>query len=148
MKSIKYVALICLYLFFGCKDSKVDLSKTDTLKQSSLRDVTYEEAKRILDSATRNMDTSNIEVFIYSGEKGYNENEAQFAVDFVNKVLNLSSTSGYFFQSAFCITDSSYLVEYVTTISKPEPHSSSTFYRFYPKTKKILNGVTFEEIKY
>ena len=139
---------MCLILALGCKNSKVDLSKIDTLKQTSSRDVTLEEALKILDSLKSHTDTSELEVFIYSGEKGYNENEAQFAVDFVNKVLNLSSTSGYFFQSAFCITDSSYMVEYVTTISKPEPHSSSTFYRFYPKTKKILNGVTFEEIKY
>ena len=148
MKLIKHLAFCSLILTLGCKNNKVDLTKNDSLKKSWERNVSVEEANKIIDSATKNIHTSKVDVFIYKGDKGYNEKEAKLAKDFVLKALHLHPTKENDIQCDFCITDSSYQVEYGSIMSNPEPHLHTIFYRFYPKSKKILNGLTFEEIEY
>jgi len=132
----------------ACKINKVDLSNDDSSNVPTLRNFSKDEAIKIIENSAKKIDTTKIDFFIHKGDKGFNEMQAQFAIDFIIRSLNLHPLNKDVFQSSFCVTDSSYLVEYDNIISKPKAKFKSTFYRFYPKSKKILDGITFEEILY
>ncbi len=137
------LVLSVIFIFNSCKNhKKTELIKIDTIQHPWDKNLTPNDAKRLIDSVTKNI-TDN-DIILYKGDKGFYIDEANKAQKFVVKVLQLESINKENISCGYFPVDSSYLVEFDRILNKDKMVSS--FYRYYPKRKIILNGVTFDTV--
>ncbi|MEI7979699.1 MAG: hypothetical protein WCI53_12700 [Bacteroidota bacterium] len=143
MKSKETIFIFFMVVFVTTLSCNYNNSK----KEKNLKEVNLSQALQILDSVKKNVKYEGTEdTALYMGDKGFDVQGAKKAQNFVVKVLGLDDVSKDNIDCYFFLNDSSYMIEIRSPMSKER--SYSTFYRFYPKTKVILNGVSFDTIKY
>ena len=131
------------FIFDSCKNhEKTKSIKFDTVQNIWERNLTSSDAKRLIDSVTKNV--TDKDIILYQGDKGFYIDEAIKAQKFVVKVLQLESINKENISCGYFPIDSSYQVVVDRILNKDKMVSS--FYRYFPKRKIILNGVTFDTV--
>lgn len=137
MKYLTINIVLITILFTSCqqntsKDTKSP--KKDTL--------IVKEAKNVLNEILVNNDGDSI---IYDTHKDFNKIEAENAKKFVFKIMKINKQkimqTDYFYNKK----DDSYIIQVTVDIPKWEV-THSTFYKYYPKTQTILDGLFYDTL--
>lgn len=115
-----------------------------TSNNSNSNNYSMEEAKKIIDSASKNIDDIVEDSIIYKGMKGFNQILAKKAENYVFKRLDIEISNNVIIETGFLPNDSSYLIQMIIPMSNET--STSKFYHFYSKSGVIIDGITFDTI--
>jgi hypothetical protein len=144
--SIFTVFVLCSFFTF-CKNHKK--------VESNISDVTIEQTTRMLDSLKKNNKSSEIEHLIISTDSSiFNKEEADLCLEYLIKVLtekkiimNDMSNHMSVIIDSYDATDSCYV--YCVSVQAEDQNLESDiigWWKFFPRTKKVVNGITFEVI--
>jgi hypothetical protein len=135
--------LFSILIFNSCKNTKTrESNKIDTIPHPWEKSISTDNAKILIDSVTKNIKDNDI--ILYQGDKGFYIDEANRAQKFVVKVLKLENTDEENISCGYFPNDSSYFIKVDRKLNSNK--LISNFYKFYPKTKIILNGVTLDTV--
>lgn len=145
MRLINYSATWCLILTLGCTNNKVDLTKNVSLKKSWERNVSVEEANRILDSSVNVKSNDHIKNF---EEKDLTTPELK-EVKTKFKTIYFEKTKyhqkGYI--NFIVLSYDSTNQEYYIDVDNDKPGQFCKFWFFNPKSNMIKNECDIDSLK-
>jgi len=145
MKLIKHLAFCSLILTLGCKNNKVDLTKNDSLKKSWERNVSVEEANRILDSSVNVKSNDHIKNF---EEKDWatpelKEVQTKFKTIYIKKTNYHQKGYINFIILSYDSTNQQYYI----AVDNDKPGQLCKFWFFNPTSKEIKNECDVDSLK-
>ncbi len=135
IKSFPYNLFIILILFCSCG--------TNTDKKESYKDtVNLSEATNIINEATKGIVGDSL---LYDTDKEFNKEEANKAEAFVLKTFKIDTTKIFLPGVVYHKNDDSYVVQ-VSVDRKEYEVTHSTYYKYFPKTQLVLDGVFYDTL--
>jgi hypothetical protein len=135
--------LIVIATILSCS-STANNSVNNQTDSTKLPNVSPANALKIIDSVTKDIPPIKADDILYENDKGYNKEAAEKAKQFVLEKMEISVRKNQEISVGFIPLDSSYLIQILTPTGGNR--SQSNFFQYYPKTKVILNGVTFDTL--
>jgi hypothetical protein len=135
IKAISYTLLITSVLICSCNansDNKAEIK--DTLNSADVKNTIKEDTKG-----------NSSDSLVYDTDEGFNNIEANKAQAFVLKTFKIDTTKVFLPGVFYNKNDDSYVVQVAVDLKNIEA-THSTYYKYFPKTQLVLDGVFYDTL--
>jgi len=135
VKTFHYTLFITTLLICSCK--------TNTSNNTAINDTTN--AKDVKNTIKENTNEISSDSLLYDDDEGYNHVEANKAEEFVLKTMKINRKTIMLPGNFYNKNDDSYIIQ--VTVDNPNwEMTHSTYYKYFPKTQTILDGLFYDTL--
>lgn len=135
IKTFHYTLFITSLLICSCK--------TNTGNNTAINDTLN--AKDVKNTIKKNPNEISTDSLLYDDDEGYNHVEANIAEEFVLKTMKINRKTIMLPGNFYNKNDDSYIIQ--VTVDNPNwEMTHSTYYKYFPKTQTILDGLFYDTL--